>query len=196
LPPSGEIRPEEAGGGLGGWVALAPRPAAGLPRGGCACSAAGSHRSPFGNVLQHEPELLFSRGASASPLLSLFSRERGAAAAQTSRLKPGSFLIVAGERGAQGGWMCRKLWAGGMVAPGLVQSALGCVPFTPGSGKVLCPELWACPVPCLAWSAGAAPLASLPAKSSSEGEKKVLTLKQRTVGFLGSFLGGFNGHLL
>lgn len=36
----------------------------------------------------------------------------------------------------------------------------------------------------------------IPAKSSSEGEKKVLTLKQSTMGFLGSFLGGFGGHLL
>lgn len=39
------------------------------------------------------------------------------------------------------------------------------------------PELWACPVPCLAWPVGAAPLASLPAKNCSEGEKKFLTLK-------------------
>lgn len=92
--------------------------------------------------------------------------------------------------------MSHKPWAGGMAGPGLVQSTLGFVPFTLGSGKVLSPELRACPVPCLAWPAGAAPLASLPAKSSSEGGKKVLTLKQSTVGFLGSFLGGFGGHLL
>lgn len=33
--------------------------------------------------------------------------------------------------------MSHKPWAGGMAAPGLVQSTLGFVPFVLGSGKVL-----------------------------------------------------------
>ena len=92
--------------------------------------------------------------------------------------------------------MSHKPWAGGMAGPGLVQSTLGCVPFVLGSGKVLSPKLRPCPIPCLAWPVGAALLASLPAKSGSDGEKKVLTVKQSTMGFLGSFPGGFGGHLL
>lgn len=40
------------------------------------------------------------------------------------------------------------------------------------------------PCPLLGMLVGAVLLASLPAKSSSEGEKKVLTLKQTVLGFL------------
>lgn len=101
-----------------------------------------------------------------------------------------------GEWGTRDGWTSHKPWVGGMAAPGLVQSTLGCVPFVLGSGKVLTLELQPHPVPCLAWPAGAAPLASLLAKSRSEGGKELLTLKQLTKVFLGSFLGGFGGRLL